>query len=86
MSSSRAAGSLRQWSKIVKKLQRKHQALRLAPVEHTDEELHRRLKSLQRHAAPFFTVSLSDDRKTIVCTRVRTGKVRFVDSADALWD
>ena len=45
------------------KLHKKHRALRLAPVKHTDEDLHRLLKYAQHTAAPFFTVSLSEDRK-----------------------
>ena len=55
-------------------------------MEQTDEELHRRLKYVEHHAAPFFAVSLSEDQKNIVCTSVRTGKVRFVEPVDVLWN
>jgi hypothetical protein len=65
---------------------KKHQALRFVSVEHTDEALHRRLNYVQRSAAPFFTVSLSEDRKNPICTSVRTGKVRFVEQVDVLWN
>lgn len=68
------------------KQHKKHRALTLASVEHTDEELHRLLKYAQHTAAPFFTVSLSEDRKNIICTSVRTGKVRFVEPVDVLWN
>lgn len=51
-----------------------------------DEELHRRLKYVEQHAAPFFNVSLSEDQQNIICTSVRTGKVRFVEPVDALWN
>jgi hypothetical protein len=68
------------------KLHRKHHRLRFAPVEHTDEELNRRLRYLEQHAAPFFAVSLSEDQKEIICTSVRTGKLRFVEPVDMLWN
>lgn len=68
------------------KSHKKHHGLTFAPVEHTDEELHRRLKYVQHSAAPFFTVSLSQDQKDIICTSVRTGKVRFVEPVDMLWN
>lgn len=68
------------------KQDKKHHGLRFAPVEHTDEELHRRLRYFEQHAAPFFSVSLSEDQKNTICTGVRTGKVRFVEPVDALWN
>ena len=68
------------------KLHTKHHGLKFPRVEHTDEELHRRLKYVGQHAAPFFSVSLSQDQKNIVCTSVRTGKVRFTESVDVLWN
>ena len=68
------------------RLHKKHQALRFASVEYSDQELHRRLNYVQRSAAPFFTVGLSEDRKNIICTNVRTGKVRFVEPVDVLWN
>jgi hypothetical protein len=70
----------------VARLHKKHRGLTFAPVEHTDEELHRRLKYVENSAAPFFTVALSEDRKNIICTSVRTGRVRFVEPVDALWN
>ena len=68
------------------KVHKKYPGLPFAPVEHTDEELHRRLKYVEQHASPFFTVSLSEDQQKIICTSVRTGKVRFVEPVDALWN
>jgi len=65
---------------------KKHRALRFVSVEHTDEELHRRLNCVQRSAAPFFYCSLSEDRKNLICTSVRTGKVRFVEPVDVPWN
>jgi hypothetical protein len=65
---------------------KKEHWLRFPPVEHTDEELHRRLQYVQDGAAPFFTISLSEDQKKIICTSVRTGKVRFTEPVDALWN
>src|SRR5689334_3853757 len=56
------------WGEVVAKMHKKHRGLPFAPVEHTDEELHRRLKYVEQHAAPFFTVSLSEDQKNIICT------------------
>jgi hypothetical protein len=70
----------------VAKLHKKHRTLRLAPVENTDKELHRRLRYVEQCAAPLFSVSLSEDQKNIVCTSVRTGKVRFTEPADVLWN
>jgi hypothetical protein len=70
----------------VARVQKRYRGLAFAPVEHTDEELHRRLRYVEQHAAPFFTVSLSEDQKQIICTNVRTGKVRFVQPVDVLWD
>lgn len=67
------------------RVQRKLRGLTFAPVEHSDEELHRRLKYAQQQVGPFFTLSLSEDQKNIICTNVRTGKVRFVESADTLF-
>jgi hypothetical protein len=71
---------------VVDKLHKKRRQLRLAPAVHTDEELHRRLQSADQQAAPFFAVSLSQDGKHIICTSVRTGKVRFVEPVDVLWN
>jgi hypothetical protein len=71
---------------VVVRLHKKHRGLRFTPVEHTDEELHRRLRYVEQHAAPFFSVSLSEDQKNVICTSVRTGKVRFVQPADVLWN
>ncbi len=68
------------------KVHKKHRGLTFAPVEHADEELHRRLKYVEQHASPLFTVSLSEDQQKIICTSVRTGKVRFVEPVDALWN
>ena len=68
------------------RVQTKHRGLTFAPVEHTDEELHRRLRYVKQHAAPFFTVSLSEDQKQIICRSVRTGRVRFIQPVDALWN
>lgn len=68
------------------KMHKKHSRLMFAPVEHTDQELHRRLKFIEQRAAPFFTVSLSEDQKSIICTSIRTGKVRFMEPVDALWN
>jgi hypothetical protein len=68
------------------KVHKKHQVLSFAPVEHTDEELHLRLKHAQHSAEPFFALSLSEDKKNIICTSVRTGNVRFVQPVDVLWD
>jgi hypothetical protein len=70
----------------VARAHKKHYAIRFASVEHTDEELYRRLKCIQQSASPFFAVCLSEDRKNIICTSVRTGKVRFVEPADMLWN
>lgn len=70
----------------MEKLHKKRHQLTFAPVVHTYEELHRRLQSVERHAAPLFAVSLSEDGKHIVCTSVRTGKVRFVEPVDVLWN
>jgi hypothetical protein len=78
----RAAGV----GEVVRTLHKKHHELTFAPVEHTDGELHRRLKYVEYHMAPFFAVSLSEDQKNIVCTSVRTGKVRFTEPVDALWN
>ena len=68
------------------KVHKKCASLRFTRVEHTDEEFHRRLKYVEQHAAPFFTVSVSEDQKNIICTSVRTGKVRFVEPVDVLWN
>ena len=73
------------WEVVVKPHKKQH-GLKFAPVEHTDEELHRRLKYVEQHAAPFFAVSLSEDQKNIICTSVRTGKVRFTEPVDVLWN
>ena len=81
-----AAKGNRATGDVVEKLHKKHQGLAFAPVEHTDEELHRRLQFIDHHAAPFFTVSLSEDGKHVICTSVRTGKVRFVEPVDVLWN
>lgn len=80
-----AATTVTAAGEVVAKVHKKYHGLTFAPVEHTDEELHRRLKYVSQHATPFFAVSLSEDQKNIICTSVRTGKVRFVESVDVLW-
>ncbi len=67
-------------------MHKKHRELSFAPVKQTDEELHRRLNYIQHHAEPLFSVSLSDDQKNIICTSVRTGKVRFVAPVEMIWN
>ena len=71
---------------VVEKLHKKRQELTFAPVVHTEEEVRRRLQFVEQRAAPFFTVSLSADGKHVICTSVRTGKVRFVEPVDVLWN
>jgi hypothetical protein len=86
MKGSTSRERLRRRADAVARLHKKHRGLTFAPVEHTDEELHRRLKYIGEHAAPFFAVSLSEDQKNVICTSVRTGRVRFVEPVDALWN
>jgi len=66
MKGSTSHGRCHRRDETVARLHKKHQAIRIASVEHTDEELHRRLKCVQQSAAPFFTVCLSEDRKNII--------------------
>jgi hypothetical protein len=69
----------------VARLHKKLHAIRFASLEHSDEEFHRRLKCLQQSGSPFFAVCLSEGRKNIICTNVRTGKVPSLEPVDMLW-
>jgi hypothetical protein len=67
-------------------MQTKFRGFTFPPVEHTDEEIIARLKTLQEIASPLLTVCLSEDRKKVLWKAKSSGMVRIIDPVEVLWN